>query len=568
MALFDKVKDITQFDWQKKIGDSGKTNQDNLPSAPGLPNENQETKLDGYDYGNDSLKKIGPNRNRQDNLPSNQTANKKLEDRLDEVDAIYKQNNGNKALRGENNLGFDQPFILKDIGDDYPNIDDGIVRGGAILSVLRAGEDVVRLGKFTLTPRGILWNLKQLLLQKQNPIKESRDFNPLSTIASSAPMVHQSRNADGFNLFAEPPKYSDLNNLNNIRISQKKNRLLRLKNKQEENNSGFNVKDFITGNAENPFDNPTNVVNSKQARTFDEMDSSRTADFIDPEDDGGIKNLNITNFTINSQATASDYNLGKGMIRVSGDNKVYSVGVSNVLQVPYGGKYGKLDFANTQDNKLPKDFVKFRIRDAVQGKWLVFPAMLGTITDTVTPEYTQERYIGRPDAVHIYTGTNRNVTFDFKVAAFTKQDIPIIQEKMNYLIGLGYPHYKNYGGDEEMRPVTPYIYLTIGDLFNNTPGYFNSISCTIDENTTWELDEGYQIPQYWNVSVDFVYIGKYLPHSLSKHYEVPWLKDEGITTKKFGTFGTNNPTDGNTARPNIDGTYKWSDEIKGKVNNE
>ena len=236
MALFDKVKDITQFDWQKKIGDSGKTNQDNLPSEPGLPNENQETKLEGYDYGNDSLKKIGPNRNRQDNLPSNQTANKKLEDRLDEVDAIYKQNNGNKALRGENNLGFDAPFIVKDIGDSYDsaNLDDGIARGGVALQLVRAAEDVVRLGKFTLTPRGILWNLKQLLLQKQNPIKESRDFNPLSTIASSAPMVHQSRNADGFNLFAEPPKYSDENNLNNIRTSQKKNRLLRLaKNKKK-----------------------------------------------------------------------------------------------------------------------------------------------------------------------------------------------------------------------------------------------------------------------------------------------------------------------------------------------
>ena len=564
MALFDKTTDITQFDWNKKVGDSGKTNQDNLPA--------------------------------------NSTANKKLEDRLDEVDAIYKQNNGNNALRGANNLGFDQPFIVKDIGDDYPNIDDGIVRGGAILSVLRAGEDVVRLGKFTLTPRGILWNLKQLLLQKQNPIKESRDFNPLSTIASSAPMVHQSRNADGFNLFAEPPRYGE------DAKDDDKNRLIRLKNKQEENNSGFNVKDFITGNAENPFDNPTNVVNSKEAKTFDEMESTKNPNIEIPEDDGlfkrkpyesevtdgdkelydlipnnktesdellkskqqddgGIDNLNITNFTINSTASASKYGLGSGMIRVSGDSKVYSVGVSNALQVPYGGKYGDLSFATTQDNKLPKDFIKFRIRDAVNGKWLVFPAMLGTITDTVSPEYTQERYIGRPDAVHIYTGTNRNVTFDFKVAAFTKQDIPIIQEKMSYLIGLGYPHFKNYGGDEEMRPVTPYIYLTIGDLFNNTPGYFNSISCTIDETTTWELDEGYQIPQYWNVSVDFVYIGKYLPHSLSKHYEVPWLKDEGITTNKFGTFGTNNPTEGKNSRPTINGTYGWSDEIL-KVNNE
>ena len=254
--------------------------------------------------------------------------------------------------------------------------------------------------------------------------------------------------------------------------------------------------------------------------------------------------------------------MGTGKIRVSGDT-IYQKGLTNALQVPYGGKYGNLNFAaGTKDNKLPKDFIKFRIRDAVNGKWLIFPAHLGTITDTVSPEYSQERYIGRPDAVHVYTGTNRNVSFDFKVAAFTKQEIPIIQEKMNYLIGLGYPHYKNYGGDGEMRPVAPYIYLTIGDLFNNTPGYFNSITCTIEETSTWELDDGFQVPQYWNVSVDFVYIGKYLPHSLSKHYEVPHLKDSGIKSDTFGTFGKNNPTDGSTKRPIMKGDQKWSDSLK------
>ena len=51
-----------------------------------------------------------------------------------------------------------------------------------------------------------------------------------------------------------------------------------------------------------------------------------------------------------------------------------------------------------------KDFVKFKIRDlAANGKWLIFPTHLGSITDTITPEYTQDRYIGRPD-VHIYSG--------------------------------------------------------------------------------------------------------------------------------------------------------------------
>ena len=161
-----------------------------------------------------------------------------------------------------------------------------------------------------------------------------------------------------------------------------------------------------------------------------------------------------------------DYDLGWSHIKIDNDGKLYSVGTSNQLQVPYHG---------TQDNKstskLPKDFIDFRIRDLVNGKWIIFPAHLGTITDTVTPTYSQERYIGRPDAVHIYTGTDRSVGFDFKVAAFTKQEIPIIQEKMNYLVGLGYPSYKAlFDGDSESRPVAPYISLTIGDLFKDTPG--------------------------------------------------------------------------------------------------
>ena len=50
----------------------------------------------------------GPTRKQQEST-------KKLEDRLDEVDAIYKENNGNKALRGENNLGFDQPFFRANV---------------------------------------------------------------------------------------------------------------------------------------------------------------------------------------------------------------------------------------------------------------------------------------------------------------------------------------------------------------------------------------------------------------------------------------------------------------------
>ena len=72
MGLFDKGQtDISSFNWKGTIGKESRTNQDNLPSEPGLPNDNQETKIGDFDYGNDSLKKTGPDRNRQDNLPLN-----------------------------------------------------------------------------------------------------------------------------------------------------------------------------------------------------------------------------------------------------------------------------------------------------------------------------------------------------------------------------------------------------------------------------------------------------------------------------------------------------------------
>ena len=40
---------------------------------------------------------------------------------------------------------------------------------------------------------------------------------------------------------------------------------------------------------------------------------------------------------------------------------------------------------------------------------VTFRANLSAITDTLTVNYNPENYIGRPDAVHIYTGTDREI---------------------------------------------------------------------------------------------------------------------------------------------------------------
>ena len=107
----------------------------------------------------------------------------------------------NIPARDNNVIGFDQPFILKDIGDRWgPGklgaIDEGLFRGGVVTSVARTVADVLRIGKFILTPTGIMFGLKQAGLQLLNPRTETRIWNPLS-LGSLAPIVHVDRHLGG-----------------------------------------------------------------------------------------------------------------------------------------------------------------------------------------------------------------------------------------------------------------------------------------------------------------------------------------------------------------------------------
>jgi hypothetical protein len=68
--------------------------------------------------------------------------------------------------------------------------------------------------------------------------------------------------------------------------------------------------------------------------------------------------------------------------------------------------------------------------------------------------------------------------------------------------------------------VSPFVELTIGNLWKNTPGFLTSLSITVEDSTTWETDSHLQFPKYLGVSIGYKYIGKYQPDQLGKHYEL------------------------------------------------
>jgi hypothetical protein len=147
------------------------------------------------------------------------------------------------------------------------------------------------------------------------------------------------------------------------------------------------------------------------------------------------------------------------------DKSYVTENVDRINMTPYGAS----TMMDEKGNTLNKDFIKFKFEDMVNNKWIVFRAILEGISDSISPEYGEERYIGRPDKVYVYQGADRNISFGFSIYPKTKQELPVLMEKLNYLVGLCYPSYT-----EGERMKTPFMSLTLGDMFARAPGVLSS----------------------------------------------------------------------------------------------
>jgi hypothetical protein len=212
--------------------------------------------------------------------------------------------------------------------------------------------------------------------------------------------------------------------------------------------------------------------------------------------------------------------------------------VDKINILPYGGEYGTTTVGEPGANT---ELIPFRFRDAVNGKWIIFRAILGAITDTVTADWAEEKYVGRPEQVYVYQGAGREVSFAFDIYPTTRQELPVLWEKLNYLVGLCYPSYYSRSGDKtdskgdimSGRMVGPWIYLTIGDMFSNSPGFLTGVTVTTGDETTWETD-GTQLPKHITVDCTFKYIGNHQLMTTGKHYDLPGMNGN----KDFGNYPT------------------------------
>jgi len=462
--------------------------------------------------------------------------------------------NGRLAARGSINLISNEPFVLRDIGDRWGKADsfnlgdstfsntvETIIKiggslidsiGGAVLGrtpseyIGNSLGNLERTGKFLATQEGIGFLTKQSELMSRNAQKSRTDArygltndvikqseNPrkyfIPSLGSLPGVTLININTPDPNLIITPYMDSIASVVSSFAINLSSPVLQKV---VDLGGAALNFVGGLIGGGLSKLGSKLNIEGSKLppiSLNTPTLNFEATLEKLKQIGSAAEQFAKIdvkANISKKTQVSILD-------AKILGD-----VGVDKVNMIPYGKRNADEQVA---DDNL--DFIPFRFED-MNGNRIVFRALLSGITDTFTPEYAAERYIGRPDNVYVYLGTTREVSFTFDIYPKSDQELVRLWEKMNYLAGLTYPSWAGAaGGGAGM--VAPFCKLTIGDMFKDTSGYISGLTYTVQDNGTWET-VWTKLPKYIQASCTFVYIGDRLPSSSQKHYEVPWIAEE------------------------------------------
>ena len=181
-----------------------------------------------------------------------------------------------------------------------------------------------------------------------------------------------------------------------------------------------------------------------------------------------------------------------------------------------------ITFNTTNPKEHARDLIKFRFgtmsNDGDKSNTMSFRAFISDYSDSHNAQWDQKRYTGRGENLYTYQGYDRTITFSFKVAAQTRQEMKPLWKKLNYLVSNIYP---DYSGNQYMRGNI--TMLTLGDLFYNTPGILTDVQLSVQNNYPWEIalndpeldssggSDMKEVPQICDIAVTFKPILRNLP---------------------------------------------------------
>jgi hypothetical protein len=148
------------------------------------------------------------------------------------------------------------------------------------------------------------------------------------------------------------------------------------------------------------------------------------------------------------------------------------------------------------------DFIPLKFH-LIGGNTIQFRATINGLSETMSPSWDSNRFIGSPFNYYTYTGVERSVSFNFKVFSLNPDEHNNAWSKLNELTGMVYP--AGYANDIAVIP--PIVEFTLGNMYSKKTSFIESLSYTIDDNFPWEVEKkGLLLPMLVDVSIGLKFI--------------------------------------------------------------
>ena len=161
--------------------------------------------------------------------------------------------------------------------------------------------------------------------------------------------------------------------------------------------------------------------------------------------------------------------------------------------------------SGTDIGKLQVPFWIQALNENVEFKWgdttlkdrkMFFRTVVSGITESITPSWEGSKFIGNPYEYFIYTGVSRSVSMNLNLYCMDQNELALNWQRMEFLTRQTYPHIQ----DDVMN--APFIKFQLGDMYVERVGFIESLSYTIPDNSTWEIDtDGLKLPKFIEAAI-------------------------------------------------------------------
>jgi len=422
----------------------------------------------------------------------------------------------------------------REVVDDLTS---GLIPGGALTAGERAITDTKRISKFLLTREGITFLANEAIGQRMNPQSlispTNRTRTPLNLLAQIPATItgtHIRRDGVADTVFEGNFNY-DFDRNGGLKYEKE-------------------IRTIIDNNTEDTFDSTllglyTNLQLGQDSSLIREYSGGAGSTFgigttrIKKYEDVGRPDEDFIQQEINKgkEKIRTKYLTGDPSLNPSPDG-TYTYNSPTVDQINVSDVFQRVNLTEKfEDAENLKDFIKFKIAlvdtsNPLNDEVLLFRAFLENLNDNFTGDWNSYTYNGRAEQFHTYSGFDRNISFNFKVAPQSMIELKPLYRKLNYLVSSTAPEYVN----RRMRG--RYVRLTIGDWCYEVPGFFPSIGLSWSTNYPWEMNPDNdnmlsQHPLILDVSCTFKPIHDFTPES---KIDKPFIIRTGNMIKPYSEF--------------------------------